>query len=131
MFFVKGRTQIHNFKNDPIGDDESFGGEELGPFFQLIDFKLPPESLEFVDFVVLAKPRRRLDVEIEPDVFEFVFFVVGVPHIAEDPRNDRPHFSVLIVHLVAHVESFEEHQSQNHAYISFQLGIVAGFFSAD
>jgi len=38
---------------------------------------------------------------------------------------------VLVKHLVAHIEGFQEHQPQQHAQIPLQLGIIECLFSAD
>ena len=38
---------------------------------------------------------------------------------------------MLVEHLVAHVEGFQKHQSQEHAQIAFQLGVVDAFLPAD
>lgn len=45
-----------------------------------------------------------------PDGFEFIFLVLGVAKVAELAGDDAPHFPVLVEHIIAHVEGFEEHQ---------------------
>lgn len=127
--FVQRRTQVDDLEDDPVGDDQSFRGKELGPFLQFVDLELPPESLQLVDLVVLAEPGRGLDAEVEPNVLEFVLLVVSVPHVADYPRHDGPHLPIVVEHLVAHVEGLEEHQSEQHAHVALELRVVAGLLA--
>ena len=115
MLFIKTRADVDDLKHYSVSDNESFCWEEFGTMFKFVDFVLAPQPFKFINFVVLMEARGRFYFHVVPDGFEFI---TGAPEVADDPGDDGSDFPVFIVHLVAHVEGFEEHESEKHAEVA-------------
>lgn len=122
MFFLQGNTYIDYFLDDTVSDDQPFSREELRSLFEFVYLKLPPQPLHFLYFIVSIKPRRFLNFKIIPYILQFKLIS---PEIADKPRNYRADLSVLLIHIVAHAQCSQEHESEYHADVAIKLVVEA------
>ena len=79
MFLVKRRAQVDDLDDDPIGDHQPFRGEKLRSLLQLIDLKLPPQSLILINPLIGEIPRRRVNPNIMPDILQLGNLILRIP----------------------------------------------------